>query len=369
MNVLQVFESYPVFYQPYIPPTIDVLSMQEDVNLKIIAFKGKPTSKDTVIFPSYNKRRIIEHFLYITKIKKVKYSLLEIYALKKKIDIIHLQHSYLYEKVLKILELPRNVRPKVIITLRGGDTYIKPWVQKKWSDFYKTYGNKVDAFITMSNDQKNYLTQWGVSQERIHVIPISFGENFSIGPKKPNPDKLKIISVFRMCWEKNIPDNLRLIKHLKLKGINVQYDIYGDGNDIGQVYYLIDKYQLNENARVLGKIENSTLKEKFRQYDFILQLSHSESLGMSIIEALSYGLPAIVSNAGGLSEVVVDNLTGFVFEEDFDFQKASNTIIEKWKKEDEYHIMSKNAIEFSHSKFNVNEEVIKLVELYKKLLK
>jgi glycosyltransferase involved in cell wall biosynthesis len=367
MKIYQVFETYPLFYQPYIPPTIEALSKQEDINLKIIAYQGKPTSKETIILPSYNRRRIIEHFLFATKINKKKYSLLEIKALKEKADIVHLQHSFLFGKITKILELPRDKRAKVVITLRGGDTYIKPWTQRKWRDFFHNYGSKVDAFITMSENQKTYLSRWGVPLNSIHVIPISFGTPFEVQPKYPNKNILKLVSVFRMCWEKNIADNLRLVKKIKELGIQVQYDVFGDGKDVGQLYYLIDKYNLNENVKIKGKIENAVLKNQLHKYDFLLQLSHSESLGMSIIEAQTLGVPAIVSDSGGLKEVVIDNKTGFVVKSDSELKDASKKIIEKWENENEYFIMSKNAIKFSQSTFSVEKEVNKLMDLYTKL--
>src|SRR5690606_22942095 len=116
----------------------------------------------------------------------------EILLLQRKIDIVHIQHSYLFPKIMGLLAQPSLNRPKIIITLRGGDTYVKPWVQKKWADFYTNYGNKVDAFITMSEHQKNYLhTKWGIEKAKIHVIPISFGLRFNSTPKKPDKTKIK----------------------------------------------------------------------------------------------------------------------------------------------------------------------------------
>jgi glycosyltransferase involved in cell wall biosynthesis len=43
-----------------------------------------------------------------------------------------------------------------------------------------------------------------------------------------------------------------------------------------------------------------------------LQMSSKESLGLSVVDALRYGLPAVVTDAGGLPEVVLDGVNGFV---------------------------------------------------------
>jgi len=220
----------------------------------------------------------------------------------------------------------------------------------------------------MSEDQKKYLTRWGVPLNRIHVIPISFGEEFKTEPKHPNKGTLKLISVFRMCWEKNIADNLRFVKQIKESGLPVQYDVYGDGQDIGQLYYLLDKFGLNEEVNVKGKLENTLLKKKLNTYDFLLQLSHSESFGMSVVEAQTFGVPAIVSNVDGLGETVIHNHSGFVLERNFSMREEANTIINLWKNESLYYTMSANAIQFAQSSFNTNAEVGKLVNLYSKLV-
>jgi glycosyltransferase involved in cell wall biosynthesis len=357
-----------LFYQPYIPPTIEELSIQENISLKIIAFNGLANANDVEILPSYNRRRVKEFISQKVNPQIKKLSFLEIKALKEKIDIIHIQHSFLFSKVTSILALPKGVRPKVIITLRGGDTYIKPWVKKNWKDFYSNYGKKVDAFVVMSENQKRYLTKWGVPLESIHVIPISFGKKFKIEPKYPNKDELKLVSIFRMCWEKNIADNLRFVKQIKEFGIKVQYDVYGDGSDLGQLYYLLDCYGLNENVNVKGKIENTLLKEKLKTYDFILQLSHSESFGMSLVEAQTFGVPAVVSNADGLSETVQHQYSGLVLERDFSMKEETKTLIDLWKNESLYFTMSANAIQFAQSSFNTKVEVDRLVNLYSKLV-
>src|SRR5690606_2125199 len=133
--------------------------------------------------------------------------------------------------------------------------YVKPWIDKKWSSFYKNNGKYVDAFVVMSAHQKNYLhAHWGIDLEKIHIIPISLANNFIGTSKSITGETIKVASAFRMCWEKNIGGNLRVIKHLKDLGYSVQYDLFGDGPDAGQVYYLIEKYGLRDCVIYHGRV-------------------------------------------------------------------------------------------------------------------
>ncbi len=364
-KVWHIFEKYPLFYQPYIPPVLNKLSKR--THSEIIAFKGVVEQGDNaIVLPSYYKRKISENVNHLLNRQFRGLNYLEMQALKTGIDIVHVQHSFLFNKILGLLKRPVNKRPKIIITLRGGDTYIKPWIQDKWQTFYRNFGNKIDAFIVMSEDQQNQLAKWHVPYNKIHVIPISFGERFKAEAKSPNKNVLKLVSVFRMCWEKNIADSLRLVKTLKKRGIVISYDIYGNGPDIGQLYYLRDKYKLEQEINIKGKVPNKQLKSKLKNYDFIVQLSHSESLGMSVIEAQTHGIPAIVSTNGGLPEVVRNGINGIILEENM--ENNISEILKLWRNEELYKQYSKNAIETSQQKYNLSSEVDSLLTLYDFLL-
>ena len=367
MKIFQVFESYPLFYQPYIPPVLKKIAKIKGLEIKIIAYKGNSVKdNEAFILPNYYFRKIWEKFNQTFYKKYNDLNFLEIKSLKENIDIIHIQHSFLFSKVLGLLKIDIDKRPKIIITLRGGDTYIKPWISKRWKKFYKDHGSQVDAFIVMSEDQKKYLTRWGVPQENIHVIPISFGEKFEIEPKYPNKNELKLVSVFRMCWEKDIADNLRLVKQLKEFGIKVQYDVYGDGPDLGQLYYLRDKFDLVKEVNILGKVANKVLKSELIKYDFLIQLSLSEALPTSVMEAQSMGLPAVVSNVGGLPEIIDNNYNGIILKDlsIIELQRISDL----WRNKDLYYEYSKASINLSQSRYNINVESRKLLNLYKSLI-
>jgi glycosyltransferase involved in cell wall biosynthesis len=278
-------------------------------------------------------------------------------------DIVHVQHSYLFPHLYKIFK--EEKRPKLVVTLRGADTYIKPLINKKWLDFYKE--DFVDAYVVMSKDQKSKLESLGVRPEKIHVIPISFGSPFSAQPKEIDNKKIKIVSAFRLCWEKNINGNLLVIKNLVDNGVPVDYDIYGSGIEKKMLQYLIDKYQLKDHVFYKGAIPNDELKSKLPTYDFYLQLSLSESFGMSVVEAQTHGLPAITSNVGGLLDIVVNDKTGFTVSPN-DHKTAAEQLLKLWKDPKTFTEYSGNAIKHAQENFCTQKEVSKLDELYKSLM-
>lgn len=367
VKVIQLFETYGDLYQPYIPPVMEALKEIKDLHIQVDAFVGNSENNDVNIIPSYYKRKIKERVSSIknkSSFKKLNYT--ENKYLKSNSDVIHLQHSYLHSKFKRLLAIPKNERPKVVITLRGGDTYLKPWLDKNWLEFYKGYGQLVDAYIVMTNHQKMYMQKWGIALEKIHVIPISYGNPFDVEAKIANRKTIRLISAFRMCWEKNIEGNLRVVKNLIERGFDVNYSIYGSGQDAHQVPYLIDKYQLSNFVSYQGSISHKELKKNIKDADFYLQLSHSESLGMSIIESQTFGLPAVVSDSDGIPEVVLHNKTGFCVKS-YDTETAANYIELLWKNSKLYTEFSKAAIAHSQSSFSLQIEVERLLKLYKSI--
>lgn len=356
MKLLYIYDQMPETYQAYLSNLLRELKKKIDV--KTLSYKENKRADHSIT--SYGVKDKLQRIA--SKVNISSDTSLDVKVMRE-YDIIHLQHSYLYPKLSPFFNDDKN-KPKLIITLRGGDTYIKPWIIDGWKIFYKEDSKYIDAFVTVSQHQKEYLQKWGVAENKIHVIPVSFGEKIITEPKFPSDKTIKIVSAHRMCWEKNIEGNLRVIKTLKEKGQKVQYDIYGDGPDKGQLLYLIDKYNLKEEVSYLGKVSNEEFKTKLPNYDFFLQLSISEAFGASVIEAQSVGVPAIVSNSGGLPETIVDEKTGFCVDS-WDVEKAVEKMINLFIDKEKYFQFSEKAILHSNANFSTENEIQSLLKLYK----
>ncbi len=360
MKILYLFDHYPTLYQEYLATLLHQIKKQ--LNVKVLTYNNDEKADYNVI--SYGFSDKLHRLTY--KLNLSKYPSKDI-KIMSNFDVVHIQHSYLFAKLTPFFTTLNSSKPKLVITLRGADTYIKPWVNDKWKELYKTNAQFIDTFVTVSQHQKEYLKKWGIPENKIVVIPISFGNKFVATPKKPRGKTIKIVSAFRMCWEKNITGNLQVIKKLKEKGISLQYDVCGDGHDKGQLLYLIDKYSLTDEVSYKGKIENKDFVKQLDNYDFYLQLSHSESLGMSVIEAQTKGLPVIVSNEGGLPEIVIHNQTGFLVDT-YKIEQAADYIIELWNSPRKYTQFSTQAITHAQDNFNVNRECDSLTNLYHTLV-
>lgn len=364
-----LFNEFPLTNQMYIYDLLQKLNGENVLDLSVTCDTKLTldSSLKIVKIPSYYYRKLYEKCIRLVNSKYKNLSYIEIKWLQNHTDIIHIHHSHLINKVGDILNLKKENRPKIVVTLRGSDTYIKPWYFKTWKHYYKDYFPEIDALIVQSEHQKNYLiTIWEVDEQIIHVIPSSIKASISL-PEKRLEDTIKIVSSFRMCWEKNIEGNIRVIRVLVDKGYNVRYDIYGYGQDLGQVYYLIDKFNLKSYINVKGKVANSQYLEALKNYDFYLQLSIVESLSISVIEAQSKGIPAIVSDSSGILETIKPNESGFAVPY-YNVEMAAEKIIDLINNQTKYFEFSTEAIQHVNSKYTNDIESEKHLELYEKLV-
>lgn len=92
---------------------------------------------------------------------------------------------------------------------------------------------------------------------------------------------------------------------------NFELKFIGDGQNYEEIKDYTNKLSLDNNIKFLGFRNN--VGAYLRQSDAFILSTHYEGLPISIIEAMSYGLPIVATRVGGIPEMVTaDN--GFLFE-------------------------------------------------------
>jgi glycosyltransferase involved in cell wall biosynthesis len=165
----------------------------------------------------------------------------------------------------------------------------------------------------------------------------------------------------RLSREKGINNLLNVWKGLNR---DLHLKIVGTGEQLQNLTNLKDQENLS-NVEISGHIEGERLDELIRNSSFIIVPSEwYENNPLTVIEAYSQGKPVIASNVGGLPEIVLDGITGFLFE-----MGNSNALSEAITKANnlsnsEYESFSKNARNFTEEKFNEEKHYKRLMEIY-----
>ena len=101
--------------------------------------------------------------------------------------------------------------------------------------------------------------------------------------------------------------------------------IAGDGSLRESLERLAKDLGVRNQVSFLGHIAHSQVPQLLNTFSVFCALSLSESFGVAILEASACQLPVVVTNIGGLPEVVRNNLTGFIIPAK-DAQAAANAV-------------------------------------------
>jgi N-acetyl-alpha-D-glucosaminyl L-malate synthase BshA len=97
-----------------------------------------------------------------------------------------------------------------------------------------------------------------------------------------------------------------------IKQIPAKLLLVGDGPERPRLERLCREMGIYEHVRFLGK--QDAIEEILAVADLFIIPSENESFGLAALEAMACEVPVISSNAGGLPEVNIDGVTGFLSE-------------------------------------------------------
>lgn len=125
--------------------------------------------------------------------------------------------------------------------------------------------------------------------------------------KKNCNEKIKIISVCRFVEQKNIKEIIQIAQVLH----KFQFKILGDGPLYGEIDNLIQMKGLN-NVQLIGDCSN--VYKHLLDSDMFLSSSLYEGLPLSILEAMSIGLPIVASNVVGNCDTIIHDESGYLYD-------------------------------------------------------
>ncbi|HKS95568.1 MAG TPA: glycosyltransferase family 4 protein [Terriglobia bacterium] len=105
----------------------------------------------------------------------------------------------------------------------------------------------------------------------------------------------------------SLPKVLQSVPHASLV-------VVGDGDHRTLLEALAARLGVREKVRFVGHVDEHALKEFYRQAELFVMPSRQEGFGLVFLEAMAFGKPAVGGNFGGIPEIVVEGVTGYVVE-------------------------------------------------------
>ena len=194
--------------------------------------------------------------------------------------------------------------------------------------------------------KESAIKDYGITENKIEVIP--YGKNFEISfgqseidnliKLRKNKQELKFLFVGINWEQKGGYEALSIVRELTKKGLKSRLVVVGCIPEFQDKLMDVFGFLRKDKAEDLNK-----LTELYKSASFFLLPTKAECVGMSFIEAASFGLPAIGTNVGGVPEAVIDGETGIIIQRNDTSDMIAEKIFQIWKSDSEYERLSSNA--------------------------
>lgn len=172
----------------------------------------------------------------------------------------------------------------------------------------KLFAFKTDRIITVSEQDRNLALKYNVAKPESMVTIHNGVCDIGLPEQKSEKDIVNLIMVARFSDQK---DHKTLFSALPiLESKNWTLTLVGKGINIEKYQNAIKGTKFENKVHFLG--ERNDVPELLKQSDVFLLISNWEGYPMSTLEAMSAGLPVVVSDVGGSSEAVQHGYNGFL---------------------------------------------------------
>ncbi len=284
------------------------------------------------------------------------------------IDVLHVHyaipHAYAAYMAKKML-LDIGIQIPIVTTLHGTDITLVGS-----HPFYRpavTFSiNHSDRVTAVSESLRQDTLRLFDIKTKIEVIPnfIDTEKINSVGKPcertllaQKEEKILTHISNFRPL--KRIMDVIKIFEGLSSE-IDSKLMMVGEGPEKVKAIEYVEKTGLEDKILFLGK--SNEIDKVLCYSDLFLLPSEKESFGLSALEAMAHGVPVISSNAGGISEVNVDGVSGYIAD-----IGDVNTMVVRAKEllsNDSLHAQFKKQAKEQASKFSLEKIIGKYETIY-----
>ncbi len=293
------------------------------------------------------------------------FAFLDIYKICKryKFDIVH-THSSKTGFIGRIAARLAKV-PKIIHTVHGFPFH--PFQPKIIQFFYMTMekiaSEYCDKVVFVNNSEREMAVKKNIvlAEKAITIFNgIQLPELSNIQKRDNLKDYFVIGSVSRFSRQKNILNVIKVAINVCKKTDIIKFVFIGDGELFSKCRKMVESENLLD--RILLPGWQSNVIEWLFNFNVFLLYSKWEGLPVSILEAMSVGLPIVASNIKGNNELVNDSNGLLISINDID--KLEEVLISLPDKLSELSSLGKNSRKMVEEKFNIKDFLNNYKKLY-----
>lgn len=319
-----------------------------NIQTKVIEFKA-------------NSRTSLVKLKYLFALSQIKHTIK-----KFRPDIVHAHYATSYG----LLGALSGFHP-LIISVWGSDIYDFPTKSFFHKMVIKYNLVKADKILSTSSNMALEIKKY--INKPVEITPFGIDLN-KFKPKKTkgifSKNDIVIGTIKSLEKEYGIDTLIKSFKLIqdKFRHLSLRLLIVGGGSLENELKELVSDLNIFNHVTFTGKVNYDEIINFHNKIDIFAAISNNESFGVSIIEASACQKPVVVSNVGGLPEVVLDNITGLIIPPN-DPQKVAEAFEKLLLDSDLCSRMGTAGRELVNKKYNLNNNVNQMIDIYENTIR
>lgn len=337
------------------------ITLSEVCNVSVLAFANSKTFLNETYGNFYLNKKIKNRLINYFRIIQISIFTTHKIIKKENIDIVCFQDpvssffSILFLKVRRAeVKIVVETHGDFIETLSLEKNLVLPRLYKKLFYIMAKYSiGKSNIIRAVSSSTEQQVLDIDSSKSVVRFPAwIDFKDFQNIEPKPLSKDKFNILFIGSVTDRKKPHMIIEAIQRINDKSYNLSIV----GPTPNEKYFkelkdLIDKSDLQNQVSLIGPVDRESVKDYYSTSNLMILPSISEGLARVIFESQVAMCPVLVTDAPGMSDIVIDGQTGYVFESN-NLDSLSLKIEYIKNNYDEASLVAKNAKGFILSNYS-----------------
>ena len=337
------------------------ITLSEVCNVSVLAFANSKTFLNETYGNFYLNKKIKNRLINYFRIIQISIFTTHKIIKKENIDIVCFQDpvssffSILFLKVRRAeVKIVVETHGDFIETLSLEKNLVLPRLYKKLFYIMAKYSiGKSNIIRAVSSSTEQQVLDIDSSKSVVRFPAwIDFKDFQNIEPKPLSKDKFNILFIGSVTDRKKPHMIIEAIQRINDKS----YHLSIVGPAPNEKYFkelkdLIDKSDLQNQVSLIGPVDRESVKDYYSTSNLMILPSISEGLARVIFESQVAMCPVLVTDAPGMSDIVIDGQTGYVFESN-NLDSLSLKIEYIKNNYDEVSLVAKNAKGFILSNYS-----------------
>lgn len=262
--------------------------------------------------PTYIDRNLFLKFCFFI----YSYFRIKKYLKIKRPDIVHIHMSYKgsFYRAYLIHKLCIRKKIKVVVHLHGSE--FEKWfnsITTNRQKRIKLFLRRVDILVVLGSKWKHKILRIEPST-RVAVVSNTVDIPSRLACWNENVFNILFLGV--LINRKGVADLIEAISLLEEQNKlgNIRVIIAGNGSKFVELKNLVQEKGLENIVDFIGWVNREQKKRILASSQLLVLPSYNEGMPVSILEAISYGLPVIATDVGDINSAVINGKNGFLFQ-------------------------------------------------------